>query len=53
MTSIHKRREEITTSRRRAEPDALHELLQPLLKIMSLLLQGQLLGYTPVPANIS
>jgi hypothetical protein len=53
MTSIPKRREEITRNRRKAEPIALPELLQPLLKIMSLLLQGHLIGSTPDPDNIS
>jgi hypothetical protein len=53
MTSIPKRSEEITRSRRKAEPIALLALLQPLLKIMSLLLQRHLIGYTPAPANVS
>jgi hypothetical protein len=53
MTSIQKRTEEIMRNRRKAEPNALHALLEPLLKSMSLLLQRHLIGYTPVPANVS
>jgi hypothetical protein len=53
MASIQKRSEEIARSRKKAEPSALQSLLQSLLKIMSLLLQGYLLEYTRDPENIS